>query len=1401
MSNNMRLFKFFLKEISLGMWFRDKLSAQAILRLTILACLAGFLSFKFFSLVFASEYTSALKFFVWGIPLFLVMVTVLFLIGKILSKFHRLAKKVEQICPLEGGIGTKSIYGQTGLTQLEESLDLLARNLKEKQDQITTLNRRLLALNAVATAVNQTLEMDRMFGDVLETIMEVTSFDWGIVYLLDEKKNSLKVKTWRGIEVDEISEFDQIRMGEGVFGQAAQQEQILFVSDVEKDGRSWDNRLKDKKVKSILAIPFVAKGELLGVVGLGSLHLRELSLEENEFLIAICQQVGMAIDNINLLSSWAKKAKDLSLLLDISHAVSSSLDLGQVLEALSRRMAEIVEAELCYVALLDENRKALEIEAVHSAQKLDFESIGKVDFIGKKRRLSLEVLPRHRNVIKTGKMASIMRGNKITDVEREFSFADTVEEVVMMPLSVGQRILGIAGLGLSFQHKLDLEKLNLCKSVTSQAAIAIENAQLYEYVKQRVNEIYTVYNVGRSLSTILDLDQLLDEILRVIVGSFGYLNCAILLLDEKTNELYLKTSRGFPEDSVKNLRLKVGKEGIAGWVAQSGRPLIVGDVSKDSRYMKAMEECKSEVAVPLKLKDRVVGVLDAESEKLFAFTQKDVRILSQLGSQIAIAIENSCLFQEERKRSLQLALINDVGRKVVSTLDLDKLLRRVIESIQINFKYNHVSLFLMDESSEELVLKTYFGKDGDSVQEGLRLKVGVGMVGWTAESKKTFCSNDVSKESKYIPAIPNTKSALSVPLKSGQKVLGVLEVESFKTNAFDDRDVVVLETLADFLATALNNVKLYEETRKKAHRLALTDQINRAISSTLDLGSIFKIVSQELKRVVEYHRISLSFWRPEQHSFEMTLVFCQTQESYALQSTRTGTAKGGKLLGSKSKSEGRMILADDTAMYEVVKTQKPYYVPVLTLENRVRPMDRLMYSEGIKSYVLVPILSAGSVGGDQEVIAVLGLENKNSFGFESEQIELLNSIGSHLSVAIKNAQLFSDLENAYEDLMRAQDRLIKTEKLQRWGEMAGGVVHDFNNILTSILGRTQLLWKKLEREKAEGSENLIRDLQLIEKSITDGAKILSRIQEFTKTKKDTNFSLVNLNEIVEDSLEMTESYRESKAALSGIRIKVKKDLESIGEISGNATELREVVTNLIINAVDAMPQGGILTLKSHQDEESIYLVINDTGIGMSEEIKNKIFEPFFTTKGDQGTGLGLSVAYSIMARHEGEIEVRSSPGQGSTFTIKLPKCRETRISEKTKKLSGEQSRVLIIEDEKNIREVLDETLSAEGYEVTCAATGMEGIELFKKKEFDLVITDLGIPNMSGWEVADQIKSINPSTPVVLSTGWRLKLDPVKMKSQNVDRVIKKPFNLEQVLEVVSDLMDKEEKMKIVRMDP
>jgi GAF domain-containing protein/two-component sensor histidine kinase len=1197
--------------------------AQTMILSALFLCAGMFLLYRFGWQFLVSQYPRRPELLFALICLVLVASVALFLIRRILSPLPGLVKKAETLCDRKDGSQVTGDKGLSHYDRLGRSLDLLAQELKGKEEKIRDLHRRLLALNVIAAAVNQPQAMDRTFDDVLETLLGVTDFDWGIMYLLDEEKKSLGVKAWRGIEVDTIPELDQIKLGEGIIGKAAAQDQVLFIPDVEKECSPEDNRLKRHKVKSSLAVPFAAKGEIFGMAALGSFSQKDFSLEENEFMSAVGQQVGMAIDNTNLLSSWAKKAKDLSLLLNISYAVSSSLNLNQVLEVPAQQMAEITEAKLSYMALLDEDRRNLKVEALYSAEK-------GFDSAEKKVNLTLEVAPHHREVLETGKMVKITREDQTSDGKNEFFFADAAEELILMPLRLGQRILGIAGLGMSGEHRLDLEKLNLCQSITSQTAVAIENAQLHEYLKQRVNEIYTIYNVGQSLSTILDLDQLLDEILRVIVGSFGYLNCAILLVDDKTNELYVKASRGFPDGLVRNLRLGIGEQGIAGWVAHKGQPLVVGDVSKEPRYIKGIDECRSEVSVPLKLKDRVIGVLDAESDRLFAFTQKDVRILSQLASQIAITIENSRLFEEEKKRSLQLALINDVGRRAVSTLYLDKLLERVTESVRINFKYNHVSLFLMDLPSGDLVMKTFFDENGNSMPQGFRLKLGMGMAGWAAKSKKTFLSNDVSREPRYVPTIQRTKSVLCVPLKSGEEVLGVLNVESFRTGAFDDRDVAVLETLADFLTAAMNNVKLYEETKKKAHRLALTDQINRAISSTLDLENIFKIVSEELRKVLDYDKLNLAFWRPQQHCFELELT-CSRNQTVA--------------------SRGKLIPAQETSMHEVVKTKRLHYVADLSSEDSLGSADRSMFSEGIRSYLAIPILN------EQNVIAVLNLQSKEPFAFEGEKTELVRSIGGHLSVAIKNARLFSDLGNAYESLKRAQDRLIQTEKLRAVGEMASGVVHDFNNILTSILGRTQLTLKKVERRGEKAPEDLLRSLRLIEESASDGTKILSRIQKFTKAKKDTLLSPVDLNQVVEDSLEMAKTRWQNPAIRPEIRIDVKKNLQDVERVLGDATELREVVTNLIINAVDAMPEGGTLSLRTEEDERFAYFRLSDTGIGMTQEVKNRIFEPFFTTKGNNGTGLGMSLVYNILSRHDGQIEIESSPGRGSTFTVKLPKCK------------------------------------------------------------------------------------------------------------------------------------------------
>ncbi len=388
-------------------------------------------------------------------------------------------------------------------------------------------------------------------------------------------------------------------------------------------------------------------------------------------------------------------------------------------------------------------------------------------------------------------------------------------------------------------------------------------------------------------------------------------------------------------------------------------------------------------------------------------------------------------------------------------------------------------------------------------------------------------------------------------------------------------------------------------------------------------------------------------------------------------------------------------------------------------------------------------------------------------------------------------------------------KLIQTEKLKSLGELSGGVAHDFNNVLAAILGRVQLLKTKFKPrlEKQEKKKLMIEmkaGLETIERAAIDGAETVRRIQEFSRKRDDDrNFTLVDINELAVNALEFTQARWKDETEPKGIRIKIKKELSPLTSILGSSSELREVFTNLINNAIDAMPLGGEIKVESFMDDTIAVLRISDTGEGIAKEITKRIFDPFFTTKDVKSTGLGLSVSYGIINRHKGTITVDSIEGEGTTFTIKLPIAKKTgkgKVKGKkvipTKRIQ-KKANILVIEDEKDVRELLRDILKDAGHRVKVANDGSEGIEIFKKNKFDLVFTDLGMPGMSGWQVAEKIKSINDKIPVVLITGWNVAFDSLAINNSGANLIIHKPFKMEQILNLVQDGMQLKNQLKAV----
>jgi len=381
-----------------------------------------------------------------------------------------------------------------------------------------------------------------------------------------------------------------------------------------------------------------------------------------------------------------------------------------------------------------------------------------------------------------------------------------------------------------------------------------------------------------------------------------------------------------------------------------------------------------------------------------------------------------------------------------------------------------------------------------------------------------------------------------------------------------------------------------------------------------------------------------------------------------------------------------------------------------------------------------------------------------------------------------------------------EEQAIQMEKITALGEMAGGVAHDFNNMLAAILGRAQLLKLYLEQGAAshgiEPDSQIAEGLDMIERAASDAAETVRRIQEFTRVRSEENFVSVNLHELVKDVIELTRPRWKDQAESKGIKITVAERLGEVDPVLGSPSELREVLINFVVNAVNAMPGGGEILIETGTEDDVSWMAVTDTGIGMSREIQKRVFDPFFTTRGPQSSGLGLSVSYGIAKRHGGEILIKSKMRKGTTFTLRLPSARgEAPMEyEAPPGKTVTPASILVVDDEEAIRKNLYEILTLEGHQVALASGGEEAIKTFKDGEFDLVFTDLGMPEVSGWEVARAIKQINPRTPIVIITGWGAMLDKQKVRESGIDLQISKPFRIHQLLELVSEGLELRNKL-------
>lgn len=404
-------------------------------------------------------------------------------------------------------------------------------------------------------------------------------------------------------------------------------------------------------------------------------------------------------------------------------------------------------------------------------------------------------------------------------------------------------------------------------------------------------------------------------------------------------------------------------------------------------------------------------------------------------------------------------------------------------------------------------------------------------------------------------------------------------------------------------------------------------------------------------------------------------------------------------------------------------------------------------------------------------------------------------------------RLSKGIREAYEELRRTQEVVVQQERLRALGQMASGVAHDVNNALTPIIGYSDLFIALMPNMP----EPALRSVKVIKKSGEDIARIVARMREFYRRRDEKEqLSPVDLNEVVQEVIELTRPRWRDLSQRQGISISVEAQLEpNLPPLWSDAAEQREAFTNLIFNSVDALPQGGTITLTTRTVEgapskkgelplRQVQVEVRDNGIGMDEKTRQRCLEPFFSTKAKHGgTGLGLAMVYGMVQRHQGTIDIKSAPGEGTSFLLTFPIREQLAVPAHETPHSRVRRRslhVLCIDDESIVRQVLNDSLTNFNHRVTVAASGKKGVELFRgamrtKEPYHVVITDLGMPEMDGHQVARLIKAESPKTPVIMLTGWGTMMKEEGATAPEVDAIVSKPARMDELNDLLLKTAD------------
>lgn len=726
-------------------------------------------------------------------------------------------------------------------------------------------------------------------------------------------------------------------------------------------------------------------------------------------------------------------------------------------------------------------------------------------------------------------------------------------------------------------------------------------------------------------------------------------------------------------------------------------------------------------------------------------------LLAFVAEQIVQTLQHAALVAAEQRNRALTQTLSRLAAACNAMIDQVSVLDYILEQLAVFVSYDSASVFLYHDTQYARMVA---GRGFDFPSTDVVLYMGPGSFTWQVrEQRRAIYIPDVHTEPGWqsVPGSDQIHAWIGVPLVVNQVMVGMLAIDKWERHGFNTTDIHVAELFGDHMAVAIHNARLLQEAQTLASQLQVLHQLSTRLAAIQAVQPMLAEVAQQLHANFGYYQVLIALLDDD---YLVLQAACgRINATNAIEYIQRFSIQEG--------ISGWVVRHAQTQLVNDVRTDARYaFHPQLA---------------DTAAELIVPIMSTGTVLG------VILIDSTRLGAFGQGDVHLVEAVANQTAVALENIR-------RYNELQQTQEHLIHNERMRALGELSSGVAHDFNNLLTAILGHTQILLSDLH------DPIVLESLTIVERAALDGAATVRRLRSFAQTNGEQLDELVDLNSIIEESLGLTRPRWRDAMQRQGIGLQVIHAPTPLPPIMGDAAALRELVMNLVLNALDAMPNGGLLELLAQVEGTEVVLSVRDTGVGIDPAIQRRIFDPFFSTKGLRGTGMGLAMSYAIVQRHQGTITVQSTSGAGACFRIRLPYVQEPEAPAPrpaalpTPPQASAPLQILLAEDDPAVRNVLQQTLVRQGHCVTAVDSGEAALAQLQQRSFDLLCTDLGMPTMSGWELIQQARADMPQLPTILITGWGEQISPAEARERGADRVIAKPFDAHYLREVIADLL-------------